>query len=183
MEDAVAGEWTSPSISYIKPREPGQSDAWTEEAAQAGKKGGQRLTEVTECVPPSTVATALGLAPNEPAVVRRRLILEDDQAIELTDSYYPTRIARGTALAEQRKIPGGAPTLLRALGHRPTEVSEDVSTREATPAERAELGLNETAWVLVLARTTIDQNGVPMEAMLMTMKADDRHLRYQMRVS
>ncbi|WP_331732315.1 UTRA domain-containing protein [Streptomyces sp. NBC_00989] len=178
----MTNAWTSTSISYVQPRQPGQVDAWTAEAAQAGKKGGQRLTEVGECVPPEAIAAALRLTPGEPAVVRRRLILEDDQPVELADSYYPTQIARGTALGERGKIPGGAPTLLARLGYTAAEVAEDVSAREASADERAALNLAPGAWVLVLARIAVAENGLPMEAMLMTMRAQDRHLHYQMRV-
>ncbi|GGV51301.1 UTRA domain-containing protein [Streptomyces spectabilis] len=180
----MAGEWTSSqSASYVKPREPGRGDAWAEEAGRAGKTGTHRLAEVTECVPPELVAAALRLEPGDLAVVRRRVVELDGLPIELADSYYPLRIAQGTALAEHRKIPGGAPTLLSDLGHTAAEVQEDVSCREATDVERATLNLGADEWVLLLARLTIDQAGLPMEAMLMTMKAQGRHLHYRMRTT
>ncbi|WP_172387710.1 UTRA domain-containing protein [Streptomyces sp. MNP-20] len=179
----MAGEWTSESSSYFTPREPSHGDAWAEEAERAGKIGTHRLAEVTECVPPESVAAALRLEPGELAVVRRRVVQLDGEPIELADSYYPLRIAQGTALAERRKIPGGAPTLLAGLGHVAAEVDEDVSCREATAAERAALNLGAAEWVLLLARLTIDQTGLPMEAMLMTMKTQGRHLHYRMRTS
>jgi len=37
------------SLAYVRPREQGQADAWTEEAQH---RGGQRLTEVAEVEPP-----------------------------------------------------------------------------------------------------------------------------------
>lgn len=134
-----------------------------------------------EVVPPRAVAAALGLIEGEAAVVRRRLMRRDGRPVELTDSYYPLSIARGTGLAERRKIRGGAPTLLAALGHHPGHVVEDVEVRATTPAERAALELGEGEPVLVLLRTTRSRAGVPMEASLMTMKQGAR-LRYEIEV-
>lgn len=166
------------SLAYITPRGDGQADAWTEEAKQ---RGGQQLTDVTETSPPPAVAAALRLSPGEMAIVRRRVILFDGDAIELADSYYPPSIARGTALAERRKIKGGAPTLLAELGHLPRHVAEDLEFREADASERAALSLPEGAGVLTLLRTTSNADGSPFEVQLMVMKAP-RRLHYEIEV-
>ncbi|MEV4316773.1 hypothetical protein [Actinocrispum sp. NPDC049592] len=63
-------------------------------------------------------------------------MLFNEQPVELTDSYYPVAIARGTWLAESRKIPGGAVAYLTDLGHPARRVREDISARLATPQER-----------------------------------------------
>jgi DNA-binding GntR family transcriptional regulator len=168
----------SDSLAYVAPRSDGQTDAWTEEAQQ---RGGQLLAEVAEVDPPELVANALGLAASEKAVVRRRIILLDGAPIELADSYYPLSIARGTGLAEKRKIKGGAPTLLTELGYRAAHASEDLEFREADNAERAALELPEGANILTLLRTTSAEDGSPFEVQLMTMKAP-RRLHYEIEV-
>jgi DNA-binding GntR family transcriptional regulator len=168
----------SDSIAYVTPRSHGQSDAWSNEAP---RRGGQRLTEVAEVDPPQEVAAALHLAPGEKAAVRRRVILLDDDAIELADSYYPLSIARGTALIEKRKIKGGAPTLLAELGYQPRHVSEDLEFREADDFERGALDLPEGASILTLLRTTFTEDGSPFEVQLMVMKAP-RRLHYEIEV-
>lgn len=168
----------SDSLAYVTPRSEGQADAWAEEAQQ---RGGQRLADVGEVVPPTAVASALRLPPGEKAAVRRRVILLDGDAIELADSYYPLPIARGTALAEKRKIKGGAPTLLAQLGYHPRHVSEDLEFREADDSERSALGLPEGASVLTLLRTTKAEDGNPFEVQLMVMKAP-RRLHYEIEV-
>ncbi|MFJ9633757.1 UTRA domain-containing protein [Streptomyces sp. NPDC101175] len=169
---------TSDSTAYVAPRSEGQSDAWTEEARQ---RGGQLLAEVAEVEPPEAVASALGLPPDGKAAVRRRVILLDGEAIELADSYYPLPIARGTALAERRKIKGGAPTLLAQLGYIPRHVSEDLEFRAATEAELSALDLPKGAAVLTLLRTTTAEDGSPYEVQLMVMKAP-RRLHYEIEV-
>jgi DNA-binding GntR family transcriptional regulator len=168
----------SDSLAYVTPQGSGQADAWSREA---GKRGGQQLTEVAEVVPPSAVAEALHLSPGEPAVVRRRAISFDGDVIELADSYYPTAIARGTALAEKRKIKGGAPTLLAELGYQARHVNEDLEFRAATKAELDALALPEGASILNLLRTTSTEDGSPFEVQLMVMKAP-RRLHYKIEV-
>ncbi|WHM30249.1 UTRA domain-containing protein [Streptomyces sp. BPPL-273] len=168
----------SDSLAYIAPQETGQTDAWSKEA---GQRGGQQLVEVAEVVPPAPVAAALHLSPGEPAIVRRRAISLDGDVIELADSYYPPTIARGTALAEKRKIKGGAPTLLAELGYRAHHATEDLEFRTANAAELEALALPEGASVLSLLRTTTTDDGSPFEVQHMVMKAP-RRLHYEIEV-
>ncbi|MFL4904856.1 UTRA domain-containing protein [Streptomyces sp. MMS24-I2-30] len=166
------------SLAYVKPRGEGHADAWTEESRQ---RGGQHLAEVAEITPPGEVAAALRLSPGATAIVRRRVILLDGDAIELADSYYPTRVARGTKLADKSKIKGGAPTLLAELGYLARHVSEDLELRAADDHERAALNLPEGSNVLSLLRTTSTEDGSPFEVQLMVMKAP-RRLHYEIEV-
>ncbi|MFF5938499.1 GntR family transcriptional regulator [Streptomyces sp. NPDC012508] len=171
--------WISETAPYLAPREPGQSDAWTDEADRRGRRGGQRLLQAGEVHAPDAVRAALQLAAGEHVIVRRRLILLDDQPVELADSYYPLAIAGGTPLAEQRKVPGGAVSLLRDLGYTGAEVVEDVSAALATADECEHLGLPAGSAVMHLLRLTRTADGTPMEVSLMTMPAD-RHLTYRL---
>lgn len=171
------GPWTSVSMPYVSGQ---RGDAWSAEAAEHGGTGTQRLLSVDEIAASTTVAHMLGLAPDEPVIARRRLMLFDSHPVELTDSYYPAAIARGTRLAEARKIPGGAVALLSELSYPPRRVSEDVSARLATPDEQATLQLGGPSCVLVLARTLFTDNDLAIEASIMTMVADGRRLRYEL---
>ncbi|MCF3132451.1 UTRA domain-containing protein [Streptomyces olivochromogenes] len=166
------------SLAYVTPRAEGQVDAWSEESQH---RGSQRLTEVAEVDPPQEVAAALRLSPGEKAAVRRRVILLDGDPIELADSYYPLCIARGTALAEKRKIKGGAPTLLAELGYRARRVCEDLEFREADNFECTALVLPAGATVLTLLRATAGEGGSPFEVQHMVMKAP-RRLHYEVEV-
>lgn len=166
------------SIAYATAQGVGQTDAWT---AESQGRGSQRLTEVGEVIPPQEVAAALGIAPGEKAVVRRRAVLLDGDVIELADSYYPLSIARGTALAEKRKIKGGAPTLLAELGYRARRLVEDLELREANGTEQATLALPAGAHVLALLRATTGEDDIPYEVQFMVMKAP-RRLHYEIEV-
>lgn len=176
----MAGDaWIGETAPYLAPREPGRSDAWTEEAARRGRRGGQRLLHAGEVEAPDAVRAAWGLPAGERVVVRRRLILLDDRPVELADSYYPLSVAVGTPLAEPRKVPGGAVTLLKELGYVGADVVEDVSAGLAVEEEREYLGLAEGSAVLRLLRLTRTVDGTPMEASLMVMP-DGRHLTYRL---
>lgn len=173
----MTSAWTSVSMPYISGR-PG--DAWSAEAAQHGGKGTQRLVNVGHVPASGPVAEALGVGAGDPVVVRRRVMLFDEQPVELVESYYPLAIARGTGLAERRKIRGGAVALLAELGHQPRHVREDVVARLATSDERAELALEDPACVLQLSRVLFDQDDAAVEASVMTMVAEGRRLRYEL---
>ncbi|MGW4528591.1 GntR family transcriptional regulator [Amycolatopsis sp. NPDC004378] len=174
---AGGGAWTSVSMPYVSGR---KGDAWGAEAAQHGGTGTQRLGEVGEVPAPAPIADMLGLDASDPVIVRRRVMLFDDRPVELVESYYPVAIARGTRLAEARKIRGGAVALLAELGHQPRRVREDVVARLATAEERVELQLDDLACVLQLSRVLYDQDDVAVEASVMTMVAEGRRLRYEL---
>ncbi|MFB7545032.1 GntR family transcriptional regulator [Streptomyces zaomyceticus] len=174
-EDAWVGE----AQPYLGPRPAGETDAWTAEAASRGRRGGQRLLCVEEVEPPPAVREFFGVEPGDSVVVRGRLILLDDAPVELAYSYYPGHIARGTRLADARKIPGGAVTLLATLGYVPEdEPLEDVGPAAADEIQGKTLGVPAGSPVLVLTRFTRSTNGEPMEVSVMTMT---RHLQYRQR--
>ncbi|MGW4198618.1 GntR family transcriptional regulator [Streptomyces sp. NPDC005004] len=174
--------WVSTSMPYLTPREQGQADAWGVEAAARGGKGGQRILHAGEVAASEEVAELLGLADGEAVVVRRRVIELDGVPCELTDTYYPVDIARGTRLAERGKIPGGAVTLLAQLGFRGVRVREDVTARMPGAEERELLRMTPEEPVLLLTRVTLDDTNRPIQADVMAMPAQRQRLRYEMRI-
>lgn len=174
-----AVRWESVSTPYVRPRAAGEVDAWSEELAARGVSGSQRLREVAEVAPPPEVVAGLGTPAEQLVVVRRRVMLVEDRAIELTDSYYPRAVASGTGLAEAKKIRGGAVTLLAELGYEAGAVQEEICARPPTIDESAILDLDDGEWVIVLSRLTRTTGGEPFEMSIMTMTANGRRLRYQ----
>jgi GntR family transcriptional regulator len=96
-----------------------------------------RLLEVAELATPADVAKVLG----DRAVLRHRLLLHDGEPVELSWSYYPADLAIGTALAQQKRIRGGAPSLLSDLGHPQTGYVDRITTRLPTTEELETLQL------------------------------------------
>ncbi|QFQ98256.1 UTRA domain-containing protein [Streptomyces phaeolivaceus] len=177
-----ASGWVSVSMPYLIPREAGQGDAWGVEAAAQGRRGSQRILYAGEAGAPGEVARVFGVAEGEAVVVRRRLILLDDQPNELTDTYYPVGIARGTGLAGTARIPGGAVTLLAALGHVGALVREDVTADNPDDEERETLRTAPGEPVLRLTRVTLDRDGRPIQVDRMVMPARRQRLRYEIAI-
>ncbi|MFC7306336.1 GntR family transcriptional regulator [Streptomyces monticola] len=175
------GRWVSTSMPYLTPHQ-GQGDVWQAEAASKGRKGSQRIVHAGEVPAPTEVAGLFGLAEGEPVVVRRRLILLDEEPVELTDTYYPLSIAGGTRLSGTAKIPGGAITYLAQLGHTGTLVQEDVRAAMPTLEERETLRIAPDEPVLYLTRLTLDKDARPIQADRMTMPAGRQQLRYEIRI-
>lgn len=179
----ASDEWVSASTPYVAPRRKGERDAWTEEAAAHGAKGGQRLTFAGEVPAPTEVAEAFGITEDDTAVARKRVITLDGEPIELTDTYYPAAIAAGTPLADPQKIKGGAVTLLSTLGHTSTQIHESVTARMPNESERDALKLGDRDPVLTLTRIASNSEGEPIQIDLIAMPARGRHLRYELKVN
>ncbi|MER6999652.1 UTRA domain-containing protein [Streptomyces sp. NPDC000410] len=177
-----SSEWVSTSMPYLTPRATGQTDAWSAEAAARGGRGRQRIISADETAPVPVVAELLGVPEGRLVVVRRRMMYLDDQPCELTDTYYPAHIARGTALAGTAKIPGGAVTLLAELGYRGARAREDVVARMPNADERQALQLGLDQPVLHLTRLTLDEADRPLQVDMMTMPAHMQRLRYEIRI-
>lgn len=176
------GEWVHASAPYVKARQEGQRDAWSAETAAQGRSGTQRIVHARETAAPAGVGTLLGVGEGTDVVERRRAIYLDGEATELTDSYYPVEIARGTALAGTARIRGGAVTLLAGLGHTAHLVREEVSARLPSPAEQESLNLGATDPVLQLTRVTSGADGRPFQVDVSVFPASTQQLRYEMRV-
>lgn len=172
--------WTSSSDPYLTPQ---QYDAWSAEAATRGSVGTQQLLGVETVDADTQVRRALGLADTERAVVRRRLILEDDRPVELADSYYAESMAAGTPLAENRKIKGGAVRVLADLGLTPHQVSEHVTARRPADQEQELLDVAADEPILVLTRLSRAATGQPVEyAVMRTVTSRSAGHTYQMQV-
>lgn len=131
---------------------------------------------------PGEVAALLGLHAEESVVARRRVIQLDGEPCELTDTYYPPSIARGTRLAEKGKIPGGAVTLLAELGYVGARVREDVTAGMPSDEERDALRMGAVEPVLRLSRVTLDGEDKPIQVDVMVMPAHRQRLRYEIRI-
>lgn len=106
----------------------------------------------------------------------------DGEPCELTDTYYPVEIARGTGLAATARIRGGAVRLLAELGHAGVRAREDVMARMPSGNERAALSLKDAEPVLELTRLTLDAEGRPIQVDVMIIPPRGQKLRYEIRI-
>ncbi|MEE1795367.1 UTRA domain-containing protein [Streptomyces sp. BE308] len=169
----------STSARYLDPSGAGGGDAWGAEAAAAGRRGSQRVVEAGEVVAPQPVADLFGIAHGQRVIARRRVMYLDGEPCELTDTYYPVEIARGTGLAGVSRIRGGAVRLLAELGHVGVRAREDVTARMPTGSERAGLALEAGQPVLELTRLTLDDGDRAIQVDVMVMVPRRGQLRYE----
>jgi len=166
-------------VDYARPAEPGQPYTWITAAADHGQRGASRLLGVGEVPAPAQVAWALGVEPGAPVVRRTQILSLDDAPVELVHSYYPVDLARGTPLAERRRIRGGSPAVLADMGLEPVSFEDVLSTRPPTPEEFVALELPVEVPILRTFRVSIAASGRPVEALIL-IKAGHRHeIRYR----
>ncbi|MFD4987112.1 GntR family transcriptional regulator [Streptomyces sp. NPDC058374] len=172
-----AGRQSSTSARYLG----AAGDAWAAETRAEGRRGTQRIVRAGEEPASELVAERLSLQPGEPVIARRRIMYTDGDPCELTDTYYPASLARGTGLAGTAKIRGGAVRLLAELGHVGAWVEEDVTARLPTPEEATALALSEEEPLLQLVRRTEDADHRPIQLDVMAMAPRRQRLRYRFR--
>ena len=169
------------SSHYPTPPGPGQPYAWIADHASRGRAGRSELRFVGEVPAPAEVAAAYGIEAGAAVVVRHQLLLLDDEPAELVWSYYETAVARGTRLAEARKIKGGSPAVLAELGYPLRNAVDQVMTRLATVDEFTVLQLPEDMPVLRQLRVVYTDGQRPIEVTVMIKAGQKYQIQYELR--
>ncbi|MFJ2911880.1 GntR family transcriptional regulator [Streptomyces sp. NPDC087228] len=165
--------------SYMAPAGSGEPYRWLTEAAKSGSRAHSTLLEVVEVEPPADVVEALRLSKSGTALLRRQLLMVDDEPAELVASYYLLEIARGTVMAEHRKIPGGTPTLLAEMGYPPRLSVDRVSARVPTQDQYQALRLPGGLPVLRTLRVVYSDDERPIEATVMVKAGHLYEVQYE----
>ncbi|MFJ9634508.1 GntR family transcriptional regulator [Streptomyces sp. NPDC101175] len=171
----------SPAV-YMPPAAAGEPYRWISEAKKRSQRGSSKLLEVAAVAPPHEVGQALQLEEGGQALLRKQILMLDDEPTELTKSYYPLGLAEGTAMMEQRKIRGGTPTLLSELGYPPLEFIDEVSSEIPTEEEVVALQLPKDMPVMLTLRVVYSNSERPIEVSLLTKAAHRYRMRYRIPV-
>ena len=104
---------------------------------------------------PAEVADLLGLPEGARVLARGFRFIVDGRPAQLSDSYIPYDLVKGTPVEDpdNEPWPGGTLAQLRSLGVEVREITEDVATRTPTPDEIQELGLRPGTPVFEVIRT------------------------------
>lgn len=166
---------------YVRDRQPFVVDVGT--YLEPSPKGySYDLLGVAEVQPPGEVAEAFDLPMDDVAIMRHRLMRHDETPVEVSWSYYPADLARGTDLAAHRKIRGGAPRVLAELGEPQAEFVDCLSSRMPTTEELEVLLLPVQVPVLRQFRIIYSRSGRPVEASVLVKGAHLYELKYRQRV-
>lgn len=143
--------------------------------------GRSTTPEIDHIVPSDEVAEKLGTEPGEKVVARRRVMLDGEgAAIEITTSFVPLAIAKGTPLERAPKLKGAMPSVLKRLGYPPRTCKEWVTGRMPTSSEAQLLKLPAGVPVLQALRLTSTDGGRPAEVLLIVFGADRYTLEYDL---
>jgi GntR family transcriptional regulator len=171
------------SSSYVTQVGDQPRATWRTEAERLGMRGTQTLAHVGSVTAPEEISNLFRFEVGTTVAVRRRVMMLDDNPVQLADSYYPLDIAQGTPLVEPRKLQGGTIATLERLGFTLGDFEEQVSARMPTPDERQQLRLAEGVPVMVLVRTTYTADERPIEVDHNVLAADRHLLNYRLPVS
>lgn len=143
--------------------------------------GKSRPVEIDEVEPPDDVAEKLDIDLGEKVVRRRRVMVDEhDDALEITVSYIPMSVAKGTPLERSTKLRGAMPTALKRLGFPPRDSREWVTGRMPTSDEARTLKIPSGTPVLRTLRVTWTDNGRPVEALEIVFSAGRFMLEYDL---
>lgn len=142
------------------------------EVQEQGHTANQLIRELAEVPAPPLVAERLGIDPDTPVWVRRRITLIDSRPNQLADSYYELSLVRGTRIMQEDTGPGGGFARLEDQGLRLDRITEELSARMPTGPEGVALQLPPGTPVIDLVRTTYAADERPVEVMLATIAGD-----------
>ncbi|MGI5122823.1 GntR family transcriptional regulator [Marinactinospora thermotolerans] len=154
------------------------SDDWAAGIIEQGRVPRQTVVVSVEAAS-TDVAACLEVAPDTMVVHRSRVRYVDDVPYQLSHSYFPEELARGTLLMEQRDVavPGG---ILRHIGHPQISVRDTILIRMPTPAEATELNIATGVPVGEHRRTGYGEDGAPVRHMITIFPADRHYLVYDL---
>lgn len=170
---------TMTPANYKNPPTDGGKYQWLTAAEQKGKAGRAELLDVEEVTPPAAVRDAFGLDKDGRAILRRQVLYLDDRPCELVEVYFPLELARGTVIAENRKIRGGAGHVLQEAGFPPLRCVDKVAARWPTPEQAKALQMPTKLPVLRQFRVTYSVDDRPIQAEIMAKAGHLYELEYE----
>jgi DNA-binding GntR family transcriptional regulator len=151
---------------------------WETACAEQGLEGNTVVTGVSYLEANPRIANALEISVGDPVVRRANQMQIEGQTRQVQDTWLPMWVAEGTPLAAPAKVVSGIYGGLIAAGHRPSKVTEVVSARMPTEAERKDLGLPLGSPVLDTQRTARDAQGRVVVMTHLVVAADHVCLTY-----
>ncbi|MDW8807594.1 GntR family transcriptional regulator [Streptomyces scabiei] len=136
-----------------------------------------RLVEVGRVPVPARVTSVLGLSKRAKVLVRRFLVVEDGEPVELVSSYFPAGLVEGTELESAQLLSGGTRAHLEARKKvRFDHVTERVSARLPERSEAELLELPDGVPVLSVLVVACDASGQALQVADVLLPADRQEL-------
>lgn len=136
-----------------------------------------RLVEVGYVPVPARVASVLGLPKRAKILMRRFLVVDDGEPVELVSSYFPAGLVEGTGLESAETLSGSTRAHLEARKKvRFDHVTERVSARLPEHAEAELLDLPAGIPVLSVLVVACDASGQALQVSDVLLPADRQEL-------
>lgn len=115
-------------------------DGWASDVVDQGGTPHESVVAVEVVDPPDEIRTKLRLGADDPALLRRRVRSINGEAAQLSSSYFPYEMVKGTAFMRpgSQSAPGG---LLASIGRPQRRKRHEITARNATPEEAEQLEL------------------------------------------
>ncbi|MCM2420214.1 GntR family transcriptional regulator [Streptomyces sp. RKAG293] len=154
-----------------------RKDRRGQEALERDESQVGRLVQVDMVPVPARVASFLGV-PGRTKVLMRRLVVEEDgEPIELVSAYFPAGLAEGTELSASEPLSGSSREHLETRKRvRFDHVTERVSARLPAAEESELLGLAVGVPVLSVLVVACDVSGQALQVVDVVMPADGQEL-------
>jgi GntR family transcriptional regulator len=133
---------------------------------------------VSEQEAPQHIADILGVGSGEFVCVRSRRFVLDGKPVLLSISYLPAALVVGSAITQRDTGPGGTYARLAELGYRPVHFREEIRCRMPSQVEASRLSLSLGTPVIIICRTTFDDDGRTVEVNEMTLDSASYVLEY-----
>jgi GntR family transcriptional regulator len=147
-------------------------------------QGAGRLIKVGRVPVPARVASALGLPKKAKVLMRRFLVEEDGEAVELVSSYFPAGLVEGTELGADEPLSGSVREHLETRKKvRFDHVVERVSARLPEASEAELLDLPDGMPVLSVLVVACDASGRSLQVADVLLPADRQELEDTYRLS
>ncbi|MEU5119064.1 GntR family transcriptional regulator [Streptomyces asoensis] len=136
-----------------------------------------RLVLVDQVQVPARIGSVLGLPKRAEVLMRRFLVEEDGEAVELVSSYYPAGLIEGTELGSSEPLGVGVREHLEGRKKvRFDHVTERVSARMPDVGEAELLGLPDGVPVLSVLVVACDASGQALQVSDVLLPADGQEL-------
>jgi GntR family transcriptional regulator len=149
----------------------------TEALTRDESRASGRLVEVGRVPVPARVASVLGLPKRAKVLVRRFLVEEDGEPVELVSSYFPAGLIEGTDLESATSLSGGTRAHLETRKKlRFDHVTERVSARLPERDEAELLEVPDGVPVLSVLVVACDASGQALQVSDVLLPADRQEL-------
>lgn len=165
-------------VRRVLPTDPavrGSASLFAAEAGRQGLRAERRMLYVGPEPAGAAVAAALRVAPGDPVIARRKLLIANEVPVRIATSYFRADLFGGTRIAELGFVKPSLQTEIETLGYRFGHAEETLTARTATETETATLDLAPGEWVVEVLRASYSDQDEPVHV-LQTVCAGSRHV-------